>query len=114
MRKLAVDGLSQPGTGPNTCPNIIGATTIRPLVAEITFGLRTAPNATDQQVRYQVGLTTAAGTAGSTPTPAPLDVLDGAGQGTAGITHSAEPTYSGVYLLDGDLNQRGAFRWVAE
>ena len=106
--------MSASGTANKTAFNIIGSTAIRPLVSEITFGLRTAPNATDQQVEYQVGNTTAAGTAGSSPTPKPLDPQDVAAVSTAGITHSAEPTYGSTFFLDGDINQRGAFRFVAE
>jgi hypothetical protein len=114
MRKYTVQGINQAGTGPNTAVNIIGASTIRPLCSEIFFGFRTAPAATDQQVRKQVGRTTAVGTAGSNPTPLPLDPQDVAGQCTAAITHSGEPTYGATFLHDSDLNQRGSYRWVAE
>jgi hypothetical protein len=113
MRKYSVNGLNQSGTGPNTAWSIIGASTIRPLISEFTVGLRTAPNATDQQVRWQAGRNSAQGTAGSSPTPSPLDPQDVAGQCTAGITHSAEPTY-GNLIFDNDINQRGVFRPVAE
>lgn len=76
--------------------------------------MRTNPNATDQQVNYQIGNTTAAGTAGSSPTPKPADPQDVASVSTAGITHSAEPTYGSTFFFDSDINQRGAFRFVAE
>jgi len=114
MKKYGVNGLSASGTASKSAFNVIGSSAIRPLVSEITFGVRTNPNATDQQVEFAVGNTTAAGTAGSTPTPKPLDPQDVAAVSTAGITHSAEPTYGSTYFLDSDMNQRGLFRWWAE
>lgn len=115
MKKYAVNGLSASGTGPNTATTIIGSATIRGLLSEFTAGVRTAPNATDQQVNYTVGSTTTTGTAGSNPTPKPLDLVDPvAAVATAGITHSAEPTYAATYWHNSDINQRGAYRWVAE
>lgn len=114
MKKYAVNGLSASGTANKTAFNVIGSTAIRPLVSEITFGVRTNPNATDQAVEFQVGNTTAAGTAGSSPTPKPLDPQDVAAVCTAGITHSAEPTYGSTFFIDADMNQRGLYRWVAE
>lgn len=80
--------------------------------------MRTNPNATDQQAEFAVGSygSTNSGTAGSNPTPKPLDLVDPvAAVATAGITHSAEPTsYAATFWLDGDINQRGLYRWVAE
>jgi hypothetical protein len=115
VKKYSINGLSASSTGPKTAATIIGATTVRPLLSEFSVGVRTNPNATDQQVEYAVGSTSTVGTAGSNPTPKPLDLADPiAAQCTAGITHSAEPTYDTGYWFDTDLNQRGAFRWVAE
>jgi hypothetical protein len=115
MKKYAVMGLSASGTSLKTAGTVIGTAAIRPLTSEVTVGVRTNPNATDQQVNFQFGSFTAAGTAGSAPTPKPLDLVDPvAAVCTAGITHSAEPTYDTTYFLDTDLNQRGLFRWVAE
>lgn len=113
MKKYAVNGLSASGTATKSAFTLTGASTVRPLVSEITFGVRTPPNATDQQVEFQCGSTTAAGTS-TAATPKPLDVVDPvAAQVTGGITHSAEPTY-GTYWIDSDMNQRGLYRWVAE
>lgn len=114
MKKYAVNGLSASGTANRTAFNLIGSTAIRPLLAEVTVGVRTNPNATDQQANFALGNTTATGTAGSTPTPKPIDPQDVAAVVTAGITHSAEPTYGSTYFFDGDINQRGMYRWVAE
>ncbi len=113
MKKYSIQGLSASGTGPKTAGNIIGSSAIRPLLSEVTFGVRTNPNATDQQVNFAISNTTAAGTAGSSPTPKPIDPQDVAAVCTAGITHSAEPTL-GANFMDSDMNQRGLYRWVAE
>lgn len=115
MKKYSVNGLSASGTASKTAATIIGSTSIRALLSEFTVGVRTNPNATDQQVEFAIGTTTTAGTAGSNPTPKPLDPADPvAAVCTAGITHSAEPTYAATYYIDTDMNQRGLFRWVAE
>lgn len=113
MKKYSIQGLSASGTGPKTAGNFIGSSAIRPLLAEVTFGVRTNPNATDQQVEFAISNFTAAGTAGSSPTPKPLDPQDVAAVCTAGISHSAEPTL-GANFMDADMNQRGLYRWVAE
>ena len=115
MKKYAVNGLNASGTANKTAFTIIGSSTIRGLLSECTIGVRTNPNATDQQVEFALGTTTTTGTAGSNPTPKPLDPADPiAAVATAGITHSAEPTYAATYFMDSDMNQRGLFRWVAE
>lgn len=116
MKKYAVNGLSASGTANKTAATLISSASIRALLSEFTIGVRTNPNATDQQVEFAVGSwATSAGTAGSSPTPKPLDLIDPvAAVTTAGITHSAEPTYDSTYYLDSDINQRGLFRWVAE
>lgn len=112
MKEYTVPGLSASGTINKTAFNIIGSTAIRPLVNYILIGFRTNPNTTDQQVEVQVGNTTAAGTAGSSPTPKPRDPQDVAAVATAGISHSAEPTYGAAFFLDFDLNQRSSKEFV--
>jgi hypothetical protein len=108
MKDYVVQGLSASGTSLKTAANVIGSTAIRPLIKRLTFGFRTNPNSTDQQVQVQAGNTTAVGTAGSNPTPKPLDPQDVAAVCTAGITHSAEPTYGATFFIDTDLNQRAS------
>lgn len=109
MKYYTVNGLSASGTANKTAANIIGSTAIRPRLRSIKFGFNTAPNATDQFVQVQVGNTTAAGTAGSSPTPKPRDPQDVAAVCTAGITHSAEPTYGSTFFEDFALNQRAFY-----
>lgn len=108
MKTYKVNGLSASGTSGKTAANIIGSSAIRPLVNFLLIGFRTNPNSTDQQVEVQVGNTTAAGTAGSSPTPKPDDPQDVAAVATAGITHSGEPTYGSTFFMDFDLNQRAS------
>lgn len=109
----AVTGPSQAGTGPLTAVTIIGATTVRPGVNEIIVGISTTP--ADQTFQACATKFTVAGTAGSNPTPLPLDSGDVASVSTAGITHSGEPTYAATDdRLNIYLNQRATFRWVAQ
>jgi hypothetical protein len=114
MRGYMVNGPSATGTANKTAVSIVGATTTRIRIGEATVGLTTAPNSTDQQLEFGIGRwTTSAGTAGTAPTPNPVDPNDVASTATAGITHSAEPTYAATYFMDQAMNQRAMFRWVA-
>lgn len=113
MRGYTLNGPSASGTASKTAVAVVGGTTVRPRVNEFSVGLTTAPNATDQQLDWAIGRITAAGTAGSTPTPNPVDPADVASIATGAITHSAEPTYAAPYLMEQGMNQRGMFRWVA-
>lgn len=112
-RGFSVNGPSATGTANKTAATVIAATTVRPRIFEFAVGITTAPNSTDQQLEFAVGRTTTAGTAGSNPTPLAIDPGDVAAVATAGITHSAEPTYAATYLMDQAMNQRAMFRWVA-
>lgn len=112
-RAYSVNGPSATGTANKTAVNVIGTTAVRPRVSEFVIGVTTAPNATDQQLEFGIGRTTAAGTAGSSPTPLAIDGGNVAAVCTAGITHSVEPTYAATYFFDQAMNQRGLFRWVA-
>lgn len=108
-----VTGPTAGGAAPQTAVTIIGGTAIRPMVNEIIVGVSTTP--ADQTYQACVTKFTAAGTAGSSPTPLPLDPGDVASVSTAGITHSAEPTYAATDdRLNIYLNQRATFRWVAQ
>lgn len=112
-RGYSVSGPSATGTANKTAATVVASTTVRPRVYEFDVGLTTAPNSTDQQLEFGCGRFTAAGTAGSAPTPNPVDPADVAAVATAGITHSAEPTYAATYLMDQAMNQRAMFRFVA-
>lgn len=113
-RGYVVNGPSATGTANKTAVTVIGSTSVRIRVFEFSVGLTTAPNSTDQQLEFAFGRwTTSAGTAGSSPTPLAIDPGDVAAVATAGITHSAEPTYASTFLFDNAMNQRAMFRWVA-
>lgn len=112
-RTYAVVGPSEAGTANKTAVTVIAATTVRPEVIELIASISTAP--ADQNMQCAAARFTAAGTAASNPTPKPLDSSDVAAVATAGITHSAEPTYTAAEsLLDFYLHFRGTFRWVAQ
>lgn len=114
MRAYTVNGISESGTGPKTNVTIIASTAVRPRALEFVIGNQTAPNATDQQFTFALQRFTAAGTAASNPTPLPVDPGDVASVTTAGITHSAEPTYTSTGVIFGNaVNQRASWRWVA-
>lgn len=113
MRQYSVVGPSEAGTANKTAVTIIGATTVRPEVVEVIASISTAP--ADQNVHVVSARFTAAGTAASNPTPKPLDPSDVASVATAGITHSAEPTYTASEsLIDFYLHFRNTMRWVAQ
>lgn len=110
-RCFAAGGPSESGTGPKTAVTVIGATTVRPCVYDISVGSSTTP--ADQTFQFVVARTTTTGTAASNPTPLGLDANEVAALSTAGITHSAEPTYASTFFIDVSINQRATFRWVA-
>lgn len=113
-RGYSVNGPSATGTANKTAVSIVGGTGVRFRIFEFSVGLTTAPNSTDQQLEWAIGRwTTSAGTAGSSPTPLAIDPGDVGATATAGITHSAEPTYASTFLMDQAMNQRAMFRWVA-
>lgn len=114
MSKLyGFSGPSAAGQSNKTMTNVIGSSAIRAMLVGACFGLPTNPNATDFYMTMAIAKTTAAGTAGSSPTPAPLDSGDPASVCAGAITHSAEPTYASVLLLEIPMNQRSTFRWEA-
>ena len=111
MKKYSVVGVDAGGAAPQTLINVIGSTAVRPRVYEFSVGSSATP--ADQTAVIVLGRTTAAGTAGSSPTPQPLDNAEVAAVCTAGITHSSEPTYASTFLVQQPLNQRASWRWVA-
>lgn len=105
------DAPSTAGTGPVTAANVIASTAIRPMIYEFNVGISTTP--ADQTYKASVTRATGVGTAGSNPTPTPIDNGDVACVSTAGITHSAEPTTL-TDLFGIRLNQRASYRWVCQ
>lgn len=111
MRGYAVQGPSESGSSNKTAVTVIASTSVRPRIFDIVMGCSGTP--ADQAANYVVGRTTTTGTAASNPTPNLIDPGDIAAVATAGITHSAEPTYASTFLLTVPINQRATFRWVA-
>lgn len=112
MRGYTTSGSNATGTATKTAVTIIGSTTVRPALFDLVLGYSGTP--VDQQIQWAVKRFTAAGTAGNSPTPVPLDVGDVAAVATAGNAHSAEPTYTaGAIPFQVSLNSRASFRWVA-
>jgi hypothetical protein len=111
MRAYSVSGPNASGSATKTAVTVISAATVRPRIYDVVIGNSATP--ADQAATYALTRFTAAGTAGSSPTPNPVDPGDVASVATAGITHSAEPTYASTDLLQVPLNQRATFRWVA-
>lgn len=97
-----------------TALTIISTAAVRPRI----IGYKASQSGTvssDIQTRVQAKRFTAAGTAGSSPTPAPVDPNDPASTFTAGSALSAEPTYTaGVILDDVGFNPRGQYVWFAQ
>ena len=114
MRAYSVNGVGETGTANKTACTVISSTSVRPRIYEFAVGTITAPNSTDQQIRFAAGSTTTTGTAASNPTPKPVDPGDVAAVATAGITHSAEPTYASTYFFENAINQRGMYRHVCQ
>lgn len=113
MKAYAVTGPSASGSANKSAITIIGASTVRPRICDVTLGFSTVP--ADQAAIINLQRFTAVGTAASNPTPEPLDPNEAAALATAGITHSAEPTYTAnKALLHVAMNQRATYRWVAQ
>ena len=111
-RRYTASGSAAVGTD-KTIITVVSATTIRPEVQEIVVGCSATP--ADQAGKFLVQRFTAAGTAGSSPTPEPHDPNDPAALAAAGAgVFTVEPTYtSGKILLTLGLHQRASFRWAA-
>lgn len=110
-RGYFVQGPDAGGAAPQTIATVIASTTVRPRIFDAIMGSSATP--ADQAGNIVIGRTTTTGTAASNPTPGQTDPGDVAATATAGITHSAEPTYSAVFFGTIPLNQRASFRWVA-
>jgi hypothetical protein len=110
-KRYSVTGSNASGSANKTLISVIGSTAIRPIVYDVVIGCSATPG--DIAANFQVLRNTAQGTAGTNPTPLALDPGDPAAVSTAGITHSAEPTYAATAFLNISMNQRATFRWVA-
>ena len=110
-RGYTANGPNASGSATKTGVALIASASVRPRLFDLIIVNSATP--ADQAALYAVTRFTAVGTAGSSPTPSPNDPADVAAVATVGISHSAEPTYSAVDLLQIPLNQRASFRFVA-
>lgn len=106
-------GTSASGTASKTAVTVVGSTSVRPRVYGVAGGNSQTPN--DYAAKYQIAKFTAAGTAGSSPTPTPLDPGDVAAIATSGAAHSVEPTYGAALMPGISLNLRGTYQlWMGQ
>lgn len=113
MRAYSSYGSNESGTASKTLMTIIGGASVRARLYHLIVGNKQAP--ADTYVEIAVRRFTAVGTsAGSPPTPAPLDSADAAAVATVGHAHSAEPTYATGQILPIYMNQRHTFQWYAQ
>lgn len=81
---------------------------------KINFIEHTSGTSADQAYAGKVQRTSAAGTAGTSFTPIPLDPAEGTSNATFDFAHSAEPTYTAsAFLLTIGGHQRATFQWYA-
>ncbi|HSZ58596.1 MAG TPA: hypothetical protein VK797_23210 [Tepidisphaeraceae bacterium] len=111
MKAYSVSGSNASASSNHTLVNVIGSTSVRPRLFDLVVGSSATP--ADQAMQLSVSRFTTVGTAGSSPTPTPLDPGDIAAVATAGAAHSGEPGYTVGLLSKISLNQRATFRWVA-
>lgn len=109
-RRYSVSG-TDTNTASTTQIAITSAATVRPKIYDLLIGSVATP--ADNAWDFQIQRYTAAGTS-TAVTPQKLDPGDPAALASAGVNHSAEPTYTAnEILLRIGGNQRATFRWVA-
>lgn len=107
------------GTGSATLPiaNIVGATTVRPRIYDVTAGFDATPADNAFKFAFQRGTTagTWGGAGGAAVVPKPLDFSDPATLITAnqGICSVGPTLTAAEFLLQFAMNQRATFRWAA-
>lgn len=109
-RRYSISG-TDTNTASTTQLGLTSTAAIRPMICDIIISSVATP--ADNAGEYFLQRFTAAGTS-TAVTPQALDPGDPAATATAGVNHSAEPTYTAsAILLRIATNQRATFRWVA-
>src|SRR5687768_17766358 len=109
-RRYAISG-TDTNTASTTQLGLTATTAVRPMIAEIVVSSVATP--ADNAGEYFLQRYTAAGTS-TAVTPQALDSGDPASTATAGVNHSAEPTYTANAIMARfATNQRATYRWVA-
>ena len=113
MARYSASGSQNLASSAITALTIAAQSTVhRNIIYDITIGNVGAP--ADLVTLHTIQRITAVGTAGASVTPTLLDIADRASQSAVGENQSSEPTYTGsTELLEGPLNHRATFRWVA-
>lgn len=107
-RAYIVDAQSAVASPTKTLLGITGGTAIRPWIYDLWIGASSTP--ADNSIVWYIQRSTAAGTS-TAYTPPPIDPGDPACTTTAGVAHSAEPTYTANKILFHlALNQRASHR----
>lgn len=118
-RNYNISGNCVSGTGSATLPimNVVSATTVRPMVTDLTMGFDATPADNAFKFVFQRGTTagTWAGAGGAAITPQALDPADPAALATAnqGVASVGPTLTANAFLLQWSQNQRATFRWVA-
>jgi hypothetical protein len=109
-RRYSISG-SDTNTAATTQLGLTSTAAIRPQIYDVLIGSVATP--ADNAWEFFLQRYTAAGTS-TAVTPQALDPGDPAATATAGINHSAEPTYTAnAIMLRPAGNQRASYRWVA-
>lgn len=97
--------------------NVLSATTVRPVIYDVTMGSDSTPADNASTFAFQRGTTagTWAGSGGAAITPQALDPADPAAASTAnqGVASVGPTLTASAFLLQWSQNQRATFRWVA-
>lgn len=95
-----------------TCVGVTSATTVRPAITEVVFGVSGTP--ADNALLWLLNRYTAAGTSTSVTPHAVDPAFQGLALATAGQNHTVEPTYTaGSILLEMALHQKASVVWQA-
>lgn len=118
-RNYNISGNCVSGTGSATLPimNVVSATTVRPMVYDVTMGFDATPADNAFKFAFQRGTTagTWGGAGGAAITPQALDSGDPAAlaTGNQGVCSVGPTLTASAFLLQWSQNQRATFRWVA-
>lgn len=118
-RNYNVSGNCVSGTGSATLPimNVVGATTIRPMIYDVTLGFDATPADNAFKLAFQRSTTagTWGGAGGAAITPQALDPADPAALAAAnqGVCSVGPTLTASAFLLQWSQNQRATFRWAA-
>jgi hypothetical protein len=113
-RIYTANGICANSAPPRTAVSVTGTSAVRPGLFDVSWGMVTAPNATDFHIAVAISRYTADGT-GTSFTGLPLDPAGVAATGVVKTAHSGEPTYTANQnMYYESINQRAPWRWVCQ